>query len=158
MQLPERFEDWIAIHRLNDDFSHELDRGTPEGFADLFVEDAIYTNGPRHARGRAAILQFAKSRTASGPRTSRHVLSGLRVTFASADRAIGVSCCTTFSAPASPPIPSTLPTVVADLRCLPQAGRALAFRRTPHRADLRPDSYNLDRGSYDSWAIEKWLI
>jgi hypothetical protein len=114
--LPERFEDLLAIERLNDAFCFELDRGTPEGFAGLFAEDAFYTHGSRESRGRGEILAFARSRTATAPRTARHVPAGLRVTFRGATGAIGISCCTTFAASALPPIASTIPVLVADFQ------------------------------------------
>lgn len=112
--LPPRFPDLLAIRGLNDDLCHELDRGTPEGFAALFTQDALYTHGPRRSVGRDEVLAFARSRRAAGPRTSRHVQSGLRITFEGDDRAHGVSCCTTFAASAEPPIASTAPVLVAD--------------------------------------------
>jgi SnoaL-like domain len=114
MDLPERFEDLLSIQKLNDDFCYELDRGAPENFASLFTETALYTHGPRTSNGRFEILAFAKSRRATGPRTSRHVQSGLRIEFEAHARARGVSCCTTFAASANPPIASTLPVLVAD--------------------------------------------
>lgn len=116
MALPERFDDIVAIERLNAAFCHELDRGTPEGFAALFTDAAFYTHGRRESRGRDEILAFARSRTAAGPRTSRHVQTGLRIELQGADRAAGTSCCTTFAASATPPIASTLPILVADFR------------------------------------------
>ena len=114
MLLPERFDDLLAIERLNDAFCFELDRGGPEGFARLFTDDAVYTHGARKSLGRAEIEAFARSRTATAPRTSRHVQAGLRVTFEGPDRASGISCCTTFAASALPPIASTIPVLVAD--------------------------------------------
>lgn len=107
-------EDMIMIQKLNDDFCYELDRGTPEGFAALFTEDVIYTRGERKSFGRDEVLDFAKGRTAKGPRTARHIASGLRVQFEDETTATGLSCCVTFGASAKPPIPSTLPVLVAD--------------------------------------------
>ena len=112
--LPERLADLIAIERLNHSFCHELDRGTPEGFAALFVADAFYAHAGRESHGRDAILAFARGRTAAGPRTSRHIPSGLQISFEGSDRATGISCCTTFAASALPPVASTLPILVAD--------------------------------------------
>jgi len=114
MTYLERFEDRAAIERLNADFGHELDRGTANGFVALFTPDAIYTNGPRVLHGRDAIHAFFVSRTATGPRTSRHVMTGLRIDFEAADSARGISICTTFSAEGVPEIPSTHAAIVAD--------------------------------------------
>jgi hypothetical protein len=108
------WDDEQALARLNDQFCHELDRGTPEGFAALFTEDALYSNGPRISRGRLEILAFAVGRRSGGPRTSRHFASGLRVTLQGADRATGVSCCVAYSAAAEPPVASTAPSLIAD--------------------------------------------
>jgi hypothetical protein len=109
-----RPDDLLAIEQLNADFCFELDRGTPEGFAALFTAGAFYSHGARESRGRDEILAFARSRTANGPRTSRHIQSGLRITSDGLDRASGVSCCVTFAASAEPPIASTSVLLVAD--------------------------------------------
>lgn len=106
-------DDHSALARLNEDFCFELDRGTPEGFAALFTEDAFYTHGERQSRGRDAVLAFARSRTAAGPRTSRHVQSGLRLDGGPV-AATGISCCVTWAASASPPIADTAVLLVAD--------------------------------------------
>lgn len=106
--------DRLAIERLNADFAHELDRGTPEGFVALFTPDALYVRGDRRLVGQKAILRFATDRLSDGPRTSRHVVSGLRVDFQGEEQATGISCCTTFSAAGTPPIASTVPALVAD--------------------------------------------
>ena len=109
-----RIRDQLAIERLNADFGHELDRGTSDGFAALFTPDALYTHGARILRGRDAIRAFFISRTAEGSRTSRHVVTGLRIDFQSPSEAVGVSVCTTFSMPGLPEIASTIPAIVAD--------------------------------------------
>ena len=106
--------DRAALVQLNDDFCFELDRGSPEGFTRLFAEDAHYSHGSRASDGRGEILAFARSRTACGPRTSRHVQTGLRLTSIDADRAEGISCCVTWAASTSPPIADTAVLLVAD--------------------------------------------
>jgi hypothetical protein len=114
VSLPERQGDRRAITQLNDDFCHELDRGTLEGFVALFAADALYTHGPRVLRGTARIGEFYASRTRDGPRTSRHMTTGLRIEFTGPTTAHGLSVCMTFSAPGLPPIQSTVPAIVAD--------------------------------------------
>lgn len=109
-----RLADRQAIAQLNNDFCHELDRGTAEGFVVLFTPDALYTNGPRILCGRNQIREFYLGRTRDGLRTSRHLTSGLRIEFTGDASARGLSACLTFSAPGSPPIESTTPSVVAD--------------------------------------------
>jgi hypothetical protein len=85
-----RAEDRRLLAQLNDDFCHELDRGNAEGFVALFAPEALYTHGARVLRGTEQIREFYLGRTRDGPRTSRHMTSGL------------------------PPIPSTVPAIVAD--------------------------------------------
>lgn len=110
----DRERDRAEIARLNDDFCHELDRGGVDAFVALFAIDALYTHGARISRGHAQIREFYLNRARNGPRTSRHVTSGLRIRFESETRASGLSVCTTFSAPGTPPIESTIPAIVAD--------------------------------------------
>ena len=107
-------KDIALIQKLNDDFCYELDRGTPEGFAVLFAEDVIYTRGERKSYGRDEVLAFSIGRTANGPRTARHIASGLRIEFEDENTAKGLSCCVTFAASDAPPIASTRPALVAD--------------------------------------------
>jgi uncharacterized protein (TIGR02246 family) len=114
MNQPDRRADRLAIARLNDDFCHELDRGDVDAFVGLFAADALYVNGPRILRGHDAIREFFIGRTRDGPRTSRHVASGLRIDFQDEARATGISVCVTFSAAGPAPIDSTLPAIVAD--------------------------------------------
>jgi hypothetical protein len=103
-----------AIARLNDDFCHELDRGTVAGWVALFTLDALYTFGPRVVRGTEQLREFYLGRTRDGPRTSRHMVTGLRVDFTSSTQARGLSVCMAFAASGLPPIQSTVPAVVAD--------------------------------------------
>lgn len=114
MEPSARPADRQAIARLGDDFCHELDRGTVEGFAALFMPDALYTHGARILRGIEQIREFYSGRTRDGPRTSRHMVTGLRVDFTGEMSARGLSVCMTFSAPGLPPISSTVPAIVAD--------------------------------------------
>ncbi len=114
MESIDRLADRQAITQLNNDFCHELDRGSVEGFVVLFAPAALYTNGPRILRGEEQIREFYLGRTRDGPRTSRHLISGLRIEFTGATSARGLSTCLTFSAPGSPPIESTTPAIVAD--------------------------------------------
>jgi len=109
-----RLSDRLAIRQLNDDFCHELDRGDVDGFVALFTPDALYTNGPRVLRGAEQIRDFYLNRTRDGPRTSRHLVTGLRIRFLNEQAARGLSVCLTFSAPGLPPIESTVPAIVAD--------------------------------------------
>ncbi len=114
MESIDRLADRLAITQLNNDFCHELDRGTVEGFVVLFTPEALYTNGPRILRGEEQIREFYLGRTRDGPRTSRHLVSGLRIEFTGETSARGLSACLTFSALGPPPIESITPAIVAD--------------------------------------------
>jgi uncharacterized protein (TIGR02246 family) len=109
-----RPDDRRLIAELNDDFCHELDRGNAAGFVALFTPDALYTHGARVLRGTEEIREFYLGRTRDGPRTSRHMTSGLRIEFTGPASARGLSVCMTFAAPGLPPIQSTVPAIVAD--------------------------------------------
>ena len=109
-----RARDIKAIEMLSEDFGYHLDRGDADGFAALFTEDAVYTNGPRRSDGQAAIRAFFEAR-AQEPRTSRHLHGPIRIAFEGPDRATGLSVWTTYSAPGLPPIATTIPVVVADV-------------------------------------------
>jgi uncharacterized protein (TIGR02246 family) len=109
-----RADDRRSIAQLNDDFCHELDRGSAEGFMALFMPEALYTHGARALRGLEQIREFYLGRTRDGPRTSRHMTTGLRVDFTGPASARGLSVCMTFAAPGPPPIQSTVAAIVAD--------------------------------------------
>jgi hypothetical protein len=109
-----RADDRRLIAQLNDDFCHELDRGSAAGFVALFTPGALYTHGARVLHGTEQIREFYLGRTRDGPRTSRHMTSGLRIEFTGPALARGLSVCMTFSAPGLPPIQSTVPAIVAD--------------------------------------------
>jgi ketosteroid isomerase-like protein len=109
----ERLRIRLALEDLNTAFAHHLDHGEIEALADLFTEDALYTHGERISRGRAEIEALFRSRAAKGPRTSRHLYSGLRLTIDSATAATGTSVCLSFAADGLPPLPAK-PFLVAD--------------------------------------------
>ena len=53
--MTERVADRLAIQDLNADFAYFLDHDEVAPLADLFTEDAVYSNGPRLSEGRAAM-------------------------------------------------------------------------------------------------------
>jgi uncharacterized protein (TIGR02246 family) len=116
--MHDRQSDRQAIELLNQEFCHQLDRGSADGFVDLFAEDALYTSGSRIFRGRQQIREFYLGRTQHGPRTSRHFLSFLRVEFLDTTHARGLSAGFTFAADGCPPFESTIPAMVADFEDL----------------------------------------
>ena len=85
--------DVLAIQALNADFAHHFDRDEVEAVLALFTADAVYDNGRRRCEGREALAAYLRERTASGPRTTRHFYSGLRVAFEGAERAAPASGC-----------------------------------------------------------------
>jgi len=103
----------IALEDLNAAFTHHLDHGDIPALIDLFTADALYTNGLRESRGRAAIEALFRQRVAKGPRTSRHIYSGLRFEIKSDLEAIGTSVCLSFAADGLPPLPAK-PFLVGD--------------------------------------------
>jgi transposase InsO family protein len=102
-----------ALEELNSAFAHHLDHGAIDALVDLFTLDALYTHGERVSRGRGEIERLFRSRAAKGPRTSRHLLSGLRLSIESATVASGTSVCLSFAADGLPPLPAR-PFLVAD--------------------------------------------
>jgi ketosteroid isomerase-like protein len=103
----------LALEDLNAAFTHCLDHGDIPALVDLFTADALYTNGPRESRGRAAIESLFRQRVAKGPRTSRHIYSGLRIEVESDRTATGTSVCLSFAADGLPPLPAK-PFLVGD--------------------------------------------
>lgn len=103
----------LELEDLNAAFTHHLDHGNIPALVDLFTADALYTNGLRESRGRAAIEALFRQRVAKGPRTSRHIYSGLRFEITSGREAIGTSVCLSFAADGLPPLPAK-PFLVGD--------------------------------------------
>ena len=103
----------LELEALNAAFAHHLDHNEIDALIDLFTPDALYTHGARASRGRDEIEQLFRRRQANGPRTSRHLLSGLRLSIESATQAAGTSVCLSFAADGTPPLPAR-PFLVAD--------------------------------------------
>ena len=103
----------LALEDLNAAFAEHLDLNQVDALIDLFTEDALYTHGPRQSRGREEIAQLFRKRVEKGPRTSRHIYSGLRIEIVSETQATGRSVCLSFAADGLPPLPAK-PFLVAD--------------------------------------------
>jgi len=110
----ERLEIRVALEELNTAFCYHLDHNEVEALLDLFTDDVFYTHGPRHTRGKAELEQVFRSRTATTPRTARHMYSGLKLEIESATRARGTSVCMTFAQNGEPPLAPAIPILVAD--------------------------------------------
>lgn len=113
LSVAERLEIRLGLEDLNAAFARHLDHGEIDALVDLFARDALYTHGERVSRGRDEIERLFRNRAAKGPRTSRHLLSGLRLTIESATAATGSSVCLSFAADGAPPLPAR-PFLVAD--------------------------------------------
>jgi ketosteroid isomerase-like protein len=103
-----------ALEDLNTEFTYCLDHDDIDGLVALFTEDALYTHGPRRSEGRTAIEALFRDRAAAGPRTARHLYSGLRLDIQSGTRAKGTSVCMTFAQSGVPPLAPAVPILVAD--------------------------------------------
>ena len=104
----------IALEELNTDFNYFLDHGEVDRLLDLFTDDVYYTHGERVSHGKHELEQVFRRRSAAGPRTTRHLYSGLKLDVESADCVRGTCVCATFGANALPPVPTATPTLVAD--------------------------------------------
>jgi hypothetical protein len=110
----ERLKIRLALEDLNSAFTYHLDHDDVEALLDLFVDDVYYTHGTRESHGKAELERVFRSRSATAPRTSRHMVSGLRVEIESAERARGASVCMTFGQYGLPPLEPAIPILVAD--------------------------------------------
>jgi hypothetical protein len=139
----ERLEIRAALEDLNTAFTYHLDHNDVDALLELFVDDVYYTHGSRKSNGKPELAEVFRSRTASGPRTSRHVYSGLKLDIESATRARGTSVCMTFGQNGVPPLAPAIPILVADfedvyVRC--QDGRWRFKERHIHRIFVDPSN------------------
>lgn len=110
----ERLKIRVALEDLNTAFTYHLDHNEIEELLGLFVDDVYYTHGDRVSRGKAELAKVFERRTAGGPRTARHLYSGLKLEIQDADHARGNSVCMTFAQDGLPPMEPAVPTLVAD--------------------------------------------
>lgn len=103
-----------ALHGLNARFLHFLDANDVDGVMTLFTADACYTHGARTSEGHAAIRQVLEARTKRGPRTTRHIVSGLIIDIIDMHRARGRSVCVLFAGSGPPPVSLGGAQVIAD--------------------------------------------
>jgi SnoaL-like domain len=104
----------VALEDLNTAFCYHLDHNEIDALLELFVDDVYYTHGARVSRSKAELEQVLRSRSATQPRTSRHMYSGLKLTIKSATAARGTSVCLTFGQYGEPPLSPAVPILVAD--------------------------------------------
>jgi len=110
----ERLEIRVALEDLNTAFCYHLDHDGVDALLDLFTDDVFYAHGPRRTNGKAELEQVFRSRTATAPRTARHLYSGLKLEIESATRARGTCVCMTFAQNGVPPLAPAIPILVAD--------------------------------------------
>lgn len=136
MTPSDRLEIRLAIEELNADFIYHLDHNQVEPLVALFTTDALYTHGERRTEGQDALRALFIARTAAGPRTTRHLYSGLRIDIHNERSASGYSVCMVFAANQAPPIGFCTPHLVADFidrYTLDTDGRWRIERRDIHR-------------------------
>ncbi|HMK11489.1 MAG TPA: nuclear transport factor 2 family protein, partial [Acidimicrobiales bacterium] len=105
-----------AIEELTIEFWYRVDHCNGQGVADLFCEDGVYSVANGQNAGRAAIAESYRQRAARGPRLSRHVQTNLRVTFASATEAQGMSILTLWADDEVAPLGLKMPISVTDVQ------------------------------------------
>jgi SnoaL-like protein len=138
----ERLEIRAALEDLNTAFCYHLDHNEVEALLDLFTDDVYYTHGPRKTSGKVELEQVFRSRTATGPRTSRHLYSGLRLEIESATRARGTCVCMTFGQGGVPPLAPAVPILVADFDDIYERGADGRWRfRERHIRRIFVDSH-----------------
>jgi SnoaL-like domain len=133
----------IALEDLNTAFCYHLDHNDVDALLELFVDDVYYTHGSRVSRGRAELEQVFRSRSATNPRTSRHLYSGLKLEIDSATHARGTSVSLTFGQYGEPPLSPAIPTLVADFvdeYVCGDDGRWRFKERHIHRIFVAPDN------------------
>jgi hypothetical protein len=109
-----RLLDRQAIVALNDDFARGLDLHDRAAFLGIFAPDVTYSSGPRSYRSRDELAQFFDARL-GGNRLSRHMYSGLTITFTGPDHATGYSVWLTFAGTGPAPVQMADPFQVADI-------------------------------------------
>jgi hypothetical protein len=139
----QRIEIRLALEELNTAFCYHLDHDEVDALLALFTDDVYYTHGTRVSRGKPDLAKVFRSRSATEPRTARHLYSGLKLTIESATRARGTSVCMTFGAYGEPPLSPAIPTLVADFvdeYVRGDDGRWLIKERHIHRIFVAPDN------------------
>ena len=133
----------LALEDLNTAFAYHLDHNEVDALVDLFTKDAILVHGERCSEGRQAIHKLFNQRLADGPRTARHMYSGLRLEIKNKDSAAGTSVCMTFAQNGMPPLTPAVPYLVADFEdsyVLCSDNKWRISKRHIHRVFLDPEN------------------
>lgn len=94
---------------------YDIDHGYGTGASAYFTADADLTFSRRTFRGRVEIDEVYRTRTARGPRVSRHTVTNLHVLRHEDSHAEAVSALVLYAEDGKPPIPATAPVLVADV-------------------------------------------
>ncbi|MEY9937535.1 hypothetical protein [Streptacidiphilus sp. MAP5-3] len=81
----------------------------------FFTADAELTFSRRTFRGTDQINGVYRDRTARGPRVSRHLMSNFHILRHETDRIDAVSALVLYAQDGEPPLPTTVPVLVADV-------------------------------------------
>ncbi|MBL1111180.1 nuclear transport factor 2 family protein [Streptomyces sp. 110] len=93
----------------------EIDHGDGSAASGFFTADAELTFSRRTFRGTDEINGVYGDRAARGPRVSRHLMSNFHVLRHETDLVEAVSALVLYAQDGEPPIPTTVPVLVADV-------------------------------------------
>jgi uncharacterized protein (TIGR02246 family) len=129
--MRDRPGDRLELQELNSRYAQALDHNDLDAFLAVFAPDALYRFEQRRSQGHAQLADFFTGRQARGPRTTRHLFSGLQLRFTADDEATGNSVWMSFAAQGLPPFSQAEPFLVADMadRYVLQGGRWLFAER-----------------------------
>jgi hypothetical protein len=136
-------------------WAERVDRHAGAGVEELFAEDGVFATGDRRAVGRDAIRATYERRRARGPRTARHLLLNLGVTFEADTEATARSVMVLYADDGRPPLPVSLPLLVQDVedRCVRDGAGHWRFASrlmTPIFTDGRAVALPLPDPTHDS--------
>ncbi|MDQ0777431.1 hypothetical protein QF026_005897 [Streptomyces aurantiacus] len=93
----------------------EIDHGDGSAASGFFTADAELTFSRRTFRGTDEINGVYGARAARGPRVSRHLMSNFHVLRHESDVVEAVSALVLYAQDGTPPVPTTVPVLVADV-------------------------------------------
>ncbi|MFE2447518.1 nuclear transport factor 2 family protein [Streptomyces melanosporofaciens] len=94
---------------------YEIDHGDGSAAAGFFTADAELTFSRRTFRGTDEISGVYRDRTARGPRVSCHLMSNFHVLRHESERVEAISALVLYAQDGTPPVPTTVPVLVADV-------------------------------------------
>jgi hypothetical protein len=106
---------YAKLLELVTDLWFDIDHRNGTGASGFFLPDGEVRFGERAFRGTAEIDALYAARAGRGPRVSRHVVTNLHLTGASAGTASAISTLTLFAEDGEPPRPTVTPAMVGDV-------------------------------------------